>query len=143
MLNLDYESHSLQYAFSYAKHFVLEFIFMMRASDECLDKPSPRQSLFMYRLLLLVHLKKGYLSVQDLVEVAVMTSRVENQNLAEIIAYEIILDYIEKEKTIPTKEPWQRPFPVATPIRKPVKEPGPVATTRQPISASSISSCRN
>ena len=104
MLNLNYESHSLQYAFSYAEHFVLEFIFRMRASDECLDKASPRQSISMYRLLFLAYLKKGYLSVQDLVEVAVMTSRVENQNLAERIAYEITLDYIEKEKTIPTKE---------------------------------------
>jgi len=112
-INLNSEFLSLQYPFSYAEHFIPEFIARMRANQECIEKPSPRQSLNMYRLLLSTYLKKGYLSTLDLVEVSVITSRVENQSLAERIAYEILIDYQEGDRMPPTGEP--TPFNLLSP----------------------------
>jgi len=115
-LNLKDESISLQYRFSYAEHFIPEFIAKMRASDECIEKPSPRQSLSMYKLLFSTYLKKGYLSFQDFVEIAIVTSRVENQELAERVAVEILLSYQEEKKLSPKGEPI--PFPMLSPKSK-------------------------
>jgi hypothetical protein len=91
------ESDQLRYPYSMTRFFVPEFISRMRRRGEVSDKPSPRQSKAMCDLLLPAYLRKGYLSFGDLVEIAVSTSRVENQALAERLAYEILLDVDEAE----------------------------------------------
>ena len=93
------ELDSLRYPFSYVTYFIPEFVARMRRSGECGEKPSPRQSLSMYKLLLSTYMRKGHLSFQDLVEISVVTSRIENQRLAERIACEILLDFDEEEPT--------------------------------------------
>jgi hypothetical protein len=112
-INLKDEPLSPQYPFSYAEHFIPEFIARMRESEECVEKPSPRQSLTMYKLLFTTYMKKGHLSFQDFVEIAIVTSRVENQNLAERVAVEILLSYQEEKKMSPKGEPI--PFPMLSP----------------------------
>jgi len=112
-INLNSEFLSIQYPLSYAEHFIPEFIARMRANQECIEKPSPRQSLNMYKLLLSTYLKKGYLSTLDLVDISVVTSRVENQSLAERIAYEVLIDHQEGERMPPTGEP--TPFNLLSP----------------------------
>ena len=91
-------SDQLRYPFNMTRFFVPEFISRMRGRGEVSDKPSPRQSKAMCDLLLPAYLRKGYLSFGDLVEIAVSTSRVENQALAERLAYEILLDVDEAEE---------------------------------------------
>lgn len=90
------ETESLRYPFSYAEYFIPEFVARMRR--ESIEKPSPRQAISMYKLLLAGYMRKGNLSFQDLVEIAVVTSRVDNQGLAERVAVEILLDTEEEEK---------------------------------------------
>ena len=86
------ESDQLRYPFAITRFFVPEFIGRMRGRGEVSDKPSPRQSKAMCNLLLPAYLRKGYLSFGDLVRVAVSTSKVEYQGLAERLAYEILLE---------------------------------------------------
>jgi len=88
-------SDQLRYPFNMTRFFIPEFISRMRRRGEVSDKPSPRQSKAMCNLLLPAYLRKGYLSFGDLVGIAVSTSRVENQALAERLAYEILLDVDE------------------------------------------------
>ena len=92
------ESDQLRYPYSMTRFFVPEFISRMRGRGEVSDKPSPRQSKAMCDLLLPAYLRKGYLSFGDLVGIAVSTSKVENQALAERLAYEILLDVDEVEE---------------------------------------------
>ncbi|MFQ6074951.1 MAG: vWA domain-containing protein [Candidatus Bathyarchaeia archaeon] len=75
---------------SFINDFVPEFIAQMRKSPECSDKPSPRQSIRMSELLLHRYLKRGRLSFEDFVEVAVVTSRPDDQDLAMRIAWEVL-----------------------------------------------------
>jgi hypothetical protein len=91
-------SEQLRYPFSIVRFFVPEFISRMRRRREVSDKPSPRQSKAMCNLLLPAYMRKGYLSYGDLVETAVSTSKVENQALAERLAYEILLKVNEAEE---------------------------------------------
>jgi hypothetical protein len=58
----------------------------------------------MCSLLLPAYLRKGHLSFGDLIKVAVNTSKVENQDTAEKIAYEILLDVEESEEDRPRYE---------------------------------------
>ena len=104
---------SLQYPFSYVTYFIPEFITRMRRSKECIEKPSPRQSLAMYKLLLVAYLKKGMLDFQDLVTIAIVTSRVENQALAEKITWEILLN--EKDEKQPSSEGERTPMNLLAP----------------------------
>jgi len=91
-------SDQLRYPFSITRFFVPEFMSRMRGSGEVSDKPSPRQSRAMCDLLLPAYLRKGYLSFGDLVRVAVSTSEVEYQGLAERLAYGILLEVDESEE---------------------------------------------
>jgi hypothetical protein len=95
------ETDLLQYPFSIVHYFVPEFIGRMRGSREVQEKPSPRQGIAICDLLLPVYLRKGRLSVQDLVEIAVYTSKVENQGIAEKIALEVLLNVEESEERPP------------------------------------------
>ncbi|MFB0543664.1 MAG: hypothetical protein ACETVR_02670 [Candidatus Bathyarchaeia archaeon] len=105
------EIDSLRYPFAYVDYFIPEFVARMRR--ESIEKPSPRQSISMYKLLLAGYMRRGHLSFQDLVEVAVVTSRVDNQRLAERVAVEILLDIEEEEKTPSPGE--QTPMSLITP----------------------------
>lgn len=87
---------------SFADYFIPEFIKRMRDSEECQEKPSPRQSIRMYRMMLPVYMKKGYITLQDMVEIAVVTSKPDNQDLAKRIAWDIIWSLDELHRPEPT-----------------------------------------
>ena len=88
----------LHYPFSIVQYFIPEFITRMRSRREVEEKPSPRQGIAMCDLLVPVYLRKGELSIQNLVDVAVSTSKVENQDLAQRIALEVLLEVEESEE---------------------------------------------
>ncbi|MDP6458795.1 MAG: hypothetical protein QGF78_05680 [Candidatus Bathyarchaeota archaeon] len=79
-----------RYPFSIIRFFIPEFITRLRRNEEVTDKPSYRQGIAMTSLLLPAYLRKGFLSFGDLMRVAVSTSKVENQNLAEHLAHAIL-----------------------------------------------------
>lgn len=89
----------MRYPFRYAHYFVPEFITRMRLSRDCEIKPSPRQGINMGKLMLPPYLRQGYLSFNDLLNAAVVTSNLECQRVAEKIAAEILvnLDHEEQE----------------------------------------------
>ena len=99
----------LKYPFSITLFFIPEFVTRMRRSSECVEKPSSRQSITMSKLLLPAYLRKGYLSFEDLVDVAVLTSRVENQPLAERVAQEILLESAEEADKPPCQDGGEEP----------------------------------
>lgn len=88
----------IRYPFRYAHYFVPEFITRMRLSRECDAKPSPRQGINMGKLMLPPYLRQGYLSFNDLLNVAVVTSHVECQRVAEKIAAEILVNLEHEEQ---------------------------------------------
>ena len=90
----------MRYPFRYAHYFIPEFITRMRVSRDCEAKPSPRQGINMGRLILPPYLRQGYLSFNDLLNAAVVTSHVECQRVAEKIAAEILVN-LEHEKQEP------------------------------------------
>lgn len=88
----------MRYPFRYAHYFIPEFITRMRVSRECEVKPSPRQGINMGRLMLPPYLRQGYLSFNDLLNTAVVTSNVECQRVAEKIAAEILVNLEHEEQ---------------------------------------------
>ncbi len=86
------QADELRYPFSIVQFFIPEFIARLRRNRDVTDKPSPRQGIAMTSLLLPAYFRKGFLSFGDLVRVAVSTSKVENQSLAERLAYAILLE---------------------------------------------------
>ncbi len=82
----------MTYPFRYAHWFIPEFISHMRRNSECEDKPSPRQGINMGKLLLPPYMRQGHLTFNDLVNVAVITSSVDNQKIAEKMAAEILVN---------------------------------------------------
>ena len=88
----------MTYPFRYAHWFIPEFISRMRRNRECEDKPSPRQGINMGKLLLPPFMRQGHLTFNDLVNVAVITSSVENQRLAEKMAAEILVNMDQEEQ---------------------------------------------
>lgn len=98
------EIDGLKYPFSITLYFIPEFVTRMRGSSQCVEKPSSRQSIMMSRLLLPAYMRKGYLSLDDLVDAAVLTSRIENQQLAEKIALETLLGAPEESCKPPCKD---------------------------------------
>ena len=91
----------LHYPFSMVRYFVPEFIHRMRRIREVVEKPSPRQGIAMCDLLMPRYMRKGDLSIQDLVDVAVHTSKVENQDVAQRVAIEILMDVEESDTELP------------------------------------------
>jgi len=98
------EIEGIRYPFSFALYFIPEFISRMRRSPECREKPSPRQSIIMSKLMLPAYMRRGYLAFEDVVGIAVLTSKIENQGLAERIAVEVLLAASDEEKTAPERE---------------------------------------
>jgi hypothetical protein len=94
---------SLEYPFHYANYFIPEFIQRMRKNREVVEKPSPRQSINMGKILLPGYMRNGYLTFSDLLRAAVITSQVDNQKIAERIALDILTninEYEEEEEDI-------------------------------------------
>ena len=91
----------LHYPFSMVRYFVPEFIHRMRRSREVVEKPSPRQGIAMCDLLMPRYMRKGDLSIQDFVDVAVHTSKVDNQDVAHRVAIEILMDVEESDAEQP------------------------------------------
>ena len=91
----------LHYPFSMVRYFVPEFIHRMRRIREVVEKPSPRQGIAMCDLLMPRYMRKGELSIQDLVDVAVYTSKVDNQDVAQRVAIEILMNVEESEAELP------------------------------------------
>jgi hypothetical protein len=89
---------SLEYPFHYANYFIPEFITRMRKSREVVEKPSPRQSINMGKILLPGFMRNGCLTFHDLLQAAVITSQVDNQKMAEKIALDILTNINEFEE---------------------------------------------
>ena len=87
-----------KYPFSYAQYFILEFIMRMRRNPECVPKPSPRQGIAMGKMLLPAYLRKGYLTFENLLNIAIVTSNIDCQRLAEKHAVEILVEVELKEQ---------------------------------------------
>jgi hypothetical protein len=98
------KTDSLKYPFTITRFFIPEFTARMRYRRDVKDKPSPRQSMAMCNLLLPPYMRKGYLSFENLVEIAIKTSRVDDQGVAERVACEILLD-IDEANPSPEGEP--------------------------------------
>ncbi|MBN1683541.1 hypothetical protein JW865_08335 [Candidatus Bathyarchaeota archaeon] len=90
-------NYELTYPFHYANFFIPEFIIRMRRNREILEKPSPRQSINMGKILLPMYIRNGHLKFEDLIKAAVITSQVENQKIAEKTALEILTQVSEYE----------------------------------------------
>ncbi len=82
----------LRYPFSIVQFFIPEFISRLRQNKSVIEKPSPRQGIAITSLLLPAYMKKGFLSFGDIIRVAVSTSHIENQSIAERLAYQILLE---------------------------------------------------
>jgi hypothetical protein len=89
---------SLEYPFHYANYFIPEFIERMRRSREVVEKPSPRQSINMGKILLPGYMRNGCLTFNDLLRAAVITSQVDNQKMAEKVALDILTNVNEYEE---------------------------------------------
>jgi len=75
---------------SFAEYFFSEFMERMRASGGAGEKPGPRQSINMHRLLLSRFMRRGRITYYDLAEIATVTSKPSSQPLARRIAWDII-----------------------------------------------------
>ncbi|MFW9822485.1 MAG: VWA domain-containing protein [Candidatus Thorarchaeota archaeon] len=74
--------------------FSLMFIKAMRNHEKCTYKPSIRQAIAICKLILSRFLNRGMCETEDFIDIAVITSPLENQDLARTIA-EGILTYSE------------------------------------------------
>jgi hypothetical protein len=87
----------LRYPFSIVQFFIPEFISRLRQDKSVFEKPSPRQGIAITSLLLPAYMRKGFLSFGDIIKVAVSTSHIENQSIAERLAYQILLETDESK----------------------------------------------
>jgi hypothetical protein len=76
----------------------------MRQHREIEDKPSPRQGINMGKLLLPPYMRKGHLTFNDLINVAKITSSVDNQAIAEKVAAEILVN-VDPDEPLPDPSP--------------------------------------
>ena len=70
--------------------FSLKFITALRNHEKCMYKPSVRQAIAICKLILARFMNKGECEVSDFIEIAVVTSPLENQALARKIATELL-----------------------------------------------------
>lgn len=89
---------SLEYPFHYANYFIPEFIERMRRSKDVVEKPSPRQSINMGKILLPGFMRNGCLRFEDLLRTAVITSQVDNQKMAEKVALDLLTNVNEYDE---------------------------------------------
>jgi len=69
--------------------FSLKFITALRNHEKCMYKPSIRQAIAICKLILARFMNRGVCEVNDFIEIAVVTSPLENQDLARKIATEL------------------------------------------------------
>ena len=98
------ENVLMTYPFRYAHWFIPEFITRMRRHREIEDKPSPRQGINMGKLLLPPYMRQGHLTFNDLINVSIITSSVENQQVAEKVAAEILVN-VDPDEPLPEPSP--------------------------------------
>jgi len=95
---------STEFPFHYAHYFIPEFITRMRQNRDCPEKPSPRQTINMGKLLLPMYMRSGCLTFEDILHVAVVTSHLDCQKIAEKVAVEILVsaepEDLEKDKKL-------------------------------------------
>lgn len=96
----------LEYPFSYANYFIPEFISRMRRHKDIIEKPSPRQSINIGKILLPMYMRNGCLLFEDLLKAAVITSQVDSQKTAEKIALEILTNVEEYDEMGGGEENW-------------------------------------
>ena len=70
--------------------FSLKFINALRNHEKCMYKPSIRQAIAICKLILARFFNKGGCEINDFIEIAVVTSPLENQKLARKIATELL-----------------------------------------------------
>jgi len=70
--------------------FSLKFINALRNHEKCMYKPSIRQAIAICKLILARFFNKGGCEINDFIEIAVVTSPLENQELARKIATELL-----------------------------------------------------
>jgi len=70
--------------------FSLKFITALRNHEKCMYKPSIRQAIAICKLILARFMNRGVCEVNDFIEIAVVTSPLENQDLARKIATELL-----------------------------------------------------
>lgn len=91
------DNQFMTYPFRYAHFFIPEFMSRMRRTRDVDDKPSPRQGINMGKLLLPAYFRQGHLTFNDLINVAVITSNVDAQRIAEKTAAEILVNLDSEE----------------------------------------------
>jgi len=70
--------------------FSLKLISALRNSENCTYKPSIRQAIAICKLILARFLNRGECEVDDFIDIAVVTSPLENQDIAKKIARELL-----------------------------------------------------
>ncbi|MHA1507392.1 MAG: hypothetical protein ACTSO6_01665 [Promethearchaeota archaeon] len=70
--------------------FSLKFINALRNHEKCMYKPSIRQAIAICKLIIARFMNKGVCEINDFIEIAVVTSPLENQDLARKIATELL-----------------------------------------------------
>jgi len=82
--------------------FALKFINVLRNHEKCAYKPSIRQAIAICKLIISRFLNRGFCEAEDFIEIAVVTSPLENQKLAKKVATELI-SYFNVSKANSTK----------------------------------------
>ena len=70
--------------------FSLKLISALRNSEKCAYKPSIRQAIAVCKLILARFLNRGECEVDDFIDIAVVTSPLENRDIARQIASELL-----------------------------------------------------
>ncbi len=83
--------------------FSLKFINALRKHEKCIIKPSVRQAIAMCKLIFARFLNRGMCDIEDFLEVAVVTSPLENQDLAKQLARDV-LTYVDPSKNTISSE---------------------------------------
>lgn len=94
----DVKNSLIEYPFAFANYFIPEFVERMRRNREVIEKPSPRQSINMGRILLPSYMRDGCLKFESLLNAAVITSQVDNQKIAEKVALDILTHAADEEE---------------------------------------------
>lgn len=77
--------------------FSLKLISALRNHENCTYKPSIRQAIAICKLILARFLNRGVCEAEDFIDIAVVTSPLENQDLARLLARDL-LSFSESSK---------------------------------------------
>jgi len=79
--------------------FSLKLISALRSHENCTYKPSIRQAIAICKLILARFLNRGVCEAEDFIDIAVVTSPLENQDLARLLARDL-LSFSESSKNV-------------------------------------------